>query len=55
LCFKDPFGDRRGFYDYASILARLEVLKVKLADKASHRSDDEGNGDEDEESDVSDS
>lgn len=50
----DPFGERRGIFDYASLLARLEVLKVKLADKATSHSDDEGNA-EDEVSDVSDS
>jgi len=28
--FKDPFGERRGQFDYSSILTRLQKLKNKL-------------------------
>jgi len=28
--FKDPFGERRGQFDYSSILTRIQKLKNKL-------------------------
>jgi ubiquitin-conjugating enzyme E2 Z len=30
---QDPFGEKKGVFDYQSILSRLEALRVKLADK----------------------
>jgi len=31
LSFQDPFGEKRGRFDFTSISRRLEVLKVQLA------------------------
>ena len=36
---QDPFGERRGSFDYQSILRRLEVLKETLSQQVSDSSD----------------
>ena len=33
LIFQDPFGDKRGSFDYQSILKRLQAIKKKLDEK----------------------
>ena len=35
---KDPFGEKRGIYDFASIQKRLEVIKQKLEIKSKQSS-----------------
>ena len=38
-CVQDPFGERRGSFDYQSILQRLELLKEVLSQQVSDSSD----------------
>jgi len=44
---QDPFGERKGVFDYQSILARLEALRVKLVDKMDNKmeADDDDSAD----------
>ena len=46
-CVQDPFGERRGSFDYQSILQRLEVLKETLSQQVSDSSDVEELSDSD--------
>jgi len=39
LCFQDPFGEKRGSYDYEMILKRLESIKTVLAEKQTTQED----------------
>ena len=40
MLFKDPFNDRRGQFQYASILQRLEQLKNKIEIESSNQRSD---------------
>jgi len=44
---QDPFGERKGVFDYESILSRLEALRIKLVDKMDHKmeADDDDSAD----------
>jgi len=44
---QDPFGERKGVFDYESILTRLEALRVKLVDQMDHKmeADDDDSAD----------
>lgn len=39
--FQDPFGEKRGQFDYKSILKRLEKIKMTVSEKQSVSSDEE--------------
>lgn len=41
LLWQDPFGEKRGMFDFVAIQQRLEVIKKKLDDKkpVGHASD----------------
>jgi len=47
LHIQDPFGERKGVFDYESILSRLEALRIKLVDKMDHKmeADDDDSAD----------
>lgn len=45
---QDPFGEKRGIYDFPSIQARLEIIKKNLEEKkASGRASDDSLSDND--------
>ena len=41
LFFQDPFGEKRGHFDYQSILKRLETIRNTLSEKQDKSSDEE--------------
>ena len=38
--FKDPFGEKRGKFDYAGLLTRLEKIKMRLDEQADSKGSD---------------
>jgi len=48
---QDPFGEKRGNFNYDVILRRVEALRVKLAAENQHEHSDEGATDSDDISD----
>ena len=45
--YQDPFGEKRGSFDYNKLLGRLEAIKVQLADKIQDSSDETSDSDMD--------